>query len=122
MSNAQEAIKEMLPMITEFLSLLGMSRNGKIDFIKSLQPFSEWISSQEVAERDYAYLVSRVAAYFSYYYVQASGASLHESNGSIQLTLQLGDNVSQTIDPYFFASLVAQKKLTLVQAIDANVS
>lgn len=122
MSSSQEAINEMLPMITEFLSLLGMSRNGKVDFVESLHPFSVWISSQEVAERDYEYLVSRIAAYFSYYYVQTSGASVHDSNGSIQLTLQLGDNVSQTIDPYFFASLVAQKRLTLVQAISANVS
>ena len=122
MSTAQNAIDEMLPMISEFLEMLGMTENGKIDYEKSLIPFSEWLSTQEVTKDNFGYLVSRVAAYFCHYYVQKVGASIKEINNTVQLTLPLGEEVSQSIDPYFFATAVANKQMTLIQAIEANVS
>ena len=122
MSNAQQAIDEMLPMITEFLGMLGMSDNGKIDFEKALKPFSEWVSSQEVSNDNFSYLASRVAAFICHYYVQKSGARIGVINDSIHLTLPMGEEVMQSIDPYFFAVAVANKKMTLTQAIEANVS
>ena len=122
MNSTQQAIDEMLPMISEFLEFLGMSEKGETNLIKSLDPFSAWVSEQEVNHDNYGYLVSRVAAFFCQYYVQKCGASIKEVNNTIQLTLPLGEEASQSIDPYFFASAVAKKQMTLIQAIDANVS
>jgi hypothetical protein len=122
MNHAQQAVDEMLPMITEFLKLLGMSSNGEVDFENALEPFSEWVSSQEVTQDNFAYLVSGVAAFFCHYYVQKSGAHIEAINNTVQLTLPLGEEISQSIDPYFFAAAVANKQMTLIQAIEANVS
>ncbi len=122
MSYAQQAVDEMLPMITEFMELLGMSSNGNVDFVKTLKPFSKWVSSQEVTNDNFSHLVSRLAAFICQYYVQKSGASVGVINNSVHLTLSLGDGVTQSIDPYFFAAAVASKQLTLLQAIEANVS
>ena len=67
MNSTQQAIDEMLPMISEFLEFLGMSEKGETNLIKSLDPFSAWVSEQEVNHDNYGYLVSRVAAFFCQY-------------------------------------------------------
>ena len=122
MSNSKKVVDEMLPMITEFLNVLQISNGEEIDFISALEPFSEWVASQEVSKENFGYLLSRLVAFYCCYYVQKCDAKIEIVNKSIQLHLPLGDDTTQSIDPYFFTSLVARKQLTLIQAVEANVT
>jgi len=122
MNQAQHAIDEMLPMISDFLEKLGMAEKEEIDFSKSLNQFSGWITEQVVTQDNYGYLVSRVAAFFCHYYAQNCNATIKEVSNTVRLYLPLGEDVMQSIDPYFFAMAVANKELTLANAISANVS
>ncbi|MCC3836326.1 hypothetical protein [Vibrio parahaemolyticus] len=121
MSYAQKAIDEMLPMITEFLTLLGLATDGKVDFSTTLNPFSEWVSAQEISQEDFGYIVSRLGAFYCQYYVQKHDAKIKEINVKVAIELTLGKEENQTINPYDFAIMIANKEITLVQAIDANV-
>ena len=121
MSSAQQAIDEMRPMITDFLRLLGLIESED-DLVDAVEPFSAWISEQEVTQENFGYLVSRVAAFICEYFVHKANARVKEVNNTVQLSIPLGDEVSQSVDPYFFAVLVAKKQMTLAQAIEAHVS
>jgi hypothetical protein len=121
MSSAHQAINEMRPMITDFLKLLGLAENEG-DLVAAAEPFSAWVEEQEITKEDFGFLASRVAAFICEYFIQKSGARVDEVDNTVQLSIPLGEDVSQSVDPYFFAALVAQKQLTLKQALDAHVS
>lgn len=118
--NKQKVIDDIFPMISELLMDLGMVRGQNICFLAALKPFSTWISSQHITPDDFTFLVSRIAAFICCYYLQMCNAHIVSEGNMIRLQLPLG-SITHSIDPYFFASLVVNKQLTLEEVIAANL-
>ena len=120
--DAQRVIEESIPMLSDVLGGIGLHQNGTpLDFAKLRDPFSSWLQQQVVAQEDFAFLVSLVAAFVSEYLIHQAGAQRYLAGQQIRLRLPIQSGAAREFDPYATAAGLVRERHSLAKFL-ATVS
>jgi hypothetical protein len=109
--NPQQVIDESLPMLDDILCRIGLHRQGDVlDFKYLLDPFSKWLSQQDVQPNDVSFLVSVVAAFICEYLIKHGSAERHIVGRYIRLQLPMQTGISREVDPYAVALGIVKER------------
>ncbi|MEA9566743.1 hypothetical protein [Xanthomonas sp. WHRI 8932A] len=112
--DAQRVIEESIPMLADVLGSIGLHQHGTpLDFARLREPFSSWLQQQAVAQEDFAFLVSIVAAFISEYLIHQSGAQRYVAGEQILLRLPIQSGVASEFDPYATAVGLVRERHSL---------
>ncbi|MEW9572687.1 hypothetical protein ABQJ54_13085 [Rhodanobacter sp. Si-c] len=101
-------------MLNDVLGRIGLHQSGTpLDFAKLREPFSSWLQLQVVAQGDFAFLVSLVAAFISEYLINQAGAQRYVAGQQIRLRLPIQSGVASEFDPYATAVGLVRERHSL---------
>jgi hypothetical protein len=118
--NPQRVIAESRPMLEEFLTDVGLHQAGRpLDLSQLLEPFSDWVDAQGLAEADRFYLASRLAAFICEYLIEVGSGQRIIEDGRILMRIRIQDGVLREFDPYAVAVGMTSNRKSLKAILDA---
>lgn len=119
----QQVIDESLPMLTEFFMIIGLHNDtSPIRLEALLEPFNEWIDSQEIPEEKQIFLASRLGAFICEYLIENCSGQRVIENGRIVMRVPVQDGTFREFDPYTVAIEMAKGKNTLKEFVSSFIS
>jgi hypothetical protein len=122
MMDLHKVIEESRPMLEEFLSVVGIYREGdQIADSRLLGRFSDWLTTVEVGEDDVWFLVARIAVFICEYAIDLNGATRHIEGKRILLRLAVdkSQGVYRDFDPYEAAVGIVRERKSLKDFVSA---
>lgn len=118
MVTARQVVDEHRPMVSEFLMQLGLVDPGTpLRFDALAEPFSKWISDQEIGRDDIPFVAARVAAFVGEYLVETRAASYSVENNRIAMIVPLEQGIVRQYELYPFAMSVTEKRISLADLL-----
>ena len=109
--NAQQVIDESRPMLTEVLRDIGLhSLDRPLDLVALLDPFSQWVETQDVRQEDTAYLAGLIGAFICEFLIEHHSAVRVARDGKVILQLPVQAGVLREFEPYPVAVGLAQSR------------
>lgn len=121
MVDPQQVIDESRPMLEDFLSDVGIYRQGeRIADLRLRDQFSDWLDAQNIREDDFWYVVSRVAAFICEYLIEGHGAIRYIDNKHIMLRLPVdaAHGVYRDFDPSAVAVTLVRDRKSLKEFLN----
>ena len=112
--NPQQVIDDSRPMLEEVLPNIGISRaEDPLNLQATLEPFSHWIETQEVAAADVAFLAALIGAFICEFLIEHHDAARTVRDNRIFLQIPFVQGIVREIDPYAVAFGIAQSRSSL---------